>query len=449
VPAGVKGAGQFDEYFKKIIANDPDVQKVIQGVWGTGPRPADTPKGLEKANHAASQQIGQILASKGIKLPDRTFINPRSGAIEGHRGWSGLPTAAKVAIIAAAGVGTGGALAAAGAFGGAAAGAAGSGIGVTTGVPAGLGSVGATGIGLGGASMAGGSGLTGILANAGINAAKTKLQGGSWKSALVNAGVGAATGGVGGKMDWGSLLKQVATNPDTYTSVLGALAKGKQSGREGENAAATSQADFAQKERAAVEAAQLNRGQLDIQQKQQTQGSQNNAFTQALRSSLAMNMKDVSANRPKGVPNISFSGGLRPSALGAEGRKAAGSMNTLAQGKLDAGGDQFDALPPIERTTAPEYTKPGFWENALGVGATAAGTVSGQQSQNKQQEFQNKLLREIMALGPGGQTPAATQSVAPTAQTPTPAPAFQLPTKDPYAGIFDPNKPKPASNVRF
>jgi hypothetical protein len=88
--AGADAARNYDEEFRQLIQNDPDVQRVIQSVWGAGPRPGDTPKHLEKANDAASKQITQILRSKGINLPDRTFINPRTGSLEGHRGWSGL-----------------------------------------------------------------------------------------------------------------------------------------------------------------------------------------------------------------------------------------------------------------------------------------------------------------------------------------------------------------------
>ena len=54
--------------FQQLLASDPEVQAVIQKVWGNTPtnqRPGDTPKHLEKANHQASQEIAAILKAKG------------------------------------------------------------------------------------------------------------------------------------------------------------------------------------------------------------------------------------------------------------------------------------------------------------------------------------------------------------------------------------------------
>lgn len=170
--AGADASHDYADQFRQIVANDPDIQRAISGVWGSTPvdqRPSDTPKHLEKANDAASKQISQILKNKGIALPDRTFINPRTGALEGHRGWSGLSGLQKAAIIAAAGAtGIGGA-AALGAFGGGAAAGAG-----------------AAGAGTGGAGAMGGLGVTSGL------------------TALPGATVG--MGPIGGSMGWGSLI---------------------------------------------------------------------------------------------------------------------------------------------------------------------------------------------------------------------------------------------------
>ena len=119
--AGADAATDYSEQFRQLIANDPDIQRVIQGVWGNTPlnqRPSDTPDHLEKANDAASKQISQILKAKGIQLPDRTFVNPRTGALEGHRGWSGLSGLQKALAVGALGAGGLGAAGALGAFGG-------------------------------------------------------------------------------------------------------------------------------------------------------------------------------------------------------------------------------------------------------------------------------------------------------------------------------------------
>jgi hypothetical protein len=204
---GAKAASDDDvaDAFRTLINTDPDIQAVIKGVWGDGPRPSDTPKNLEKANDAASKQITAILKQKGIQLPDRTFVNPRSGALEGHRGWSGLPTGVKIAIIAGAGAATlgaglaiaGGGAAAAGAGGAGAASTAGSGIGVTSGL-GGLGAIG-TSVPVGtGIATAGTTATTGGLMAAGKSAA-AKLLTAQGANQIGKLAQGAAAGAAAGR----------------------------------------------------------------------------------------------------------------------------------------------------------------------------------------------------------------------------------------------------------
>lgn len=175
--AGADAAGQYDEQFRQLIANDPQIQEIIRRVWGDTPvsaRPSDTPKHLEKPNDQASKEIAQILASRGMQLPDRTFVNPRTASLEGHRGWSGLSGLQKaLAIAAAAGVTGGAGLAlaggagAAGAAGGAGSALGGSGVGVTTGL-GGLGAIGTSvPIGAGTAAGLGAAGTAGAASTLG------------------------------------------------------------------------------------------------------------------------------------------------------------------------------------------------------------------------------------------------------------------------------------------
>lgn len=178
----------------------------------------------------------------------------------------------------------------------------------------------------------------------------------------------------------------------------GSLSKGMGAGREKENTAATGAADFQLQERRAAEQAAQQRAQIDMQRKQQTQQSQSAAYKQALQSALGMNMKDARMNRPEGIPTLAFSGGSRPSALGVEGQAAAAQMNKLAQAKLMAGGDQFDAMAPIERTAPAAYKKPGFWENSLGAAGMVGGALGGAQAQAQQSDFQSELMKKIQAL---------------------------------------------------
>lgn len=403
--AGADAAGEYDHYFRQIIENDPDIQAVIQRVWGNTPvsaRPSDTPKHLEQANKQASQQITQILRQKGIDLPDRTFVNPRSASLEGHRGWSGLNGWQKAAIIAAAAATGVGGLAAAGALGGgAAAGAAGgsaaaggagagtagsiaglgAGLGVTTGVPAGLGAVGATGITAGGVA-AGSSPWISALTNAGVNAAKTKATGGSWKDALISGGVGAATGGIGtgagGSMSWTDLLK----DPDTYAAIaqVAGKAAGSKSDQRVQESALTNQFNNSEIARYQTEqAAQNQAGQLDLQRKMFSEDARGGRAKQALLADLISNLQDIAIDVP-GVQTARVTGGLRPSAIGATGKQ---SMAELAKQALQAqlSGDTFTGGEILQGPSMTPMPKQGGveraldWIGLLGAGAGALGNI--------------------------------------------------------------------------
>jgi hypothetical protein len=449
--AGADAADAYGDHYRAIIANDPDIQRVIKGVWGETPidqRPSDTPKHLEAANAKASKTIAAIMKAKGIPLPERSFVNPRSGALEGHRGWSGLNGVQKTAIIAAATIATGGIAAAA--MGGAAAGAGAAGAaastGVTTGVPAGLAGVGATGIGAGGATL-GGSTLTGALTSAGINAAKTKLTGGSWKDAAIAGATGAATGGAG--MGWSDTLinagKDLAKDPNTYASLTSALAKGKEAGRGQQNAANADRATFEQRERSQFEQALLQRAMLELQQKQFGSDERQRNARSALQAAFGMNAEDVTLDAPQGVPVVNFKGGIRPSAIGQQGRDVAAEMYGQSMKGLKEG-TAFSPLPALERTSAPQYEGAGFIENLLGGAAAVGKEWQGQQARtnaNEQSALIKSLLDEVRANSArpvgSGQTAAAAQT-APTPTIGTPAPVFRPMGYDPK---------NPYGNVRF
>lgn len=244
----------------------------------------------------------------------------------------------------------------------------------------------------------------------GLDALDAKVSGGSWKSAALAGGLGAATGAIpgignaaGGAVQSGlkgtlaNVGKSLLKDPNTYAGIAGGLAGGMEKGRQAENTAAQQTAQHQVGQQAAKEAALMNRAGLDLRQRDFAQGSQNNAYKNALLSSMAMNMKDVSANRPKGIPTISFGGGMRPSALGAEGRAAAALMNKKSMASLE-NGEQFEKLPAFEAVGAAEYKKPGFWENALGMTGMVGKQIAGQQDATQQSDFQNKLLAQIEKL---------------------------------------------------
>jgi hypothetical protein len=117
-----------------------------------------------------------------------------------------------------------------------------------------------------------------------------------------------------------------------------------------------------------------------------------------------MNMRDVVANRPEGIPTISFGGGPRPSAIGQQGRDAGAVLNQKAMERLISG-EKFDQLPPIERMQAPEHKNAGFWENLLGTAGAVGKGISGAQAMQQQGDFQKRIQDLIDQLSKGGGTP--------------------------------------------
>jgi hypothetical protein len=382
--AGADAAGDphVADAFRQILATDPDIQSVIRSVWGDTPpgqRPSDTPKHLEQANDRASKQIAQILKAKGIDLPDRTFINPRSGALEGHRGWSGLSGIQKAAIIAAAAAATGGTLAATGAFGAlggggaTAASSAGAGAlpgGVTApGVISGLSTLPGAAVPLSGAGASAfavpsvTSGLGAVMPGASAPVAS------SWLQTLQNVG-----GGSGAK-SWLETL----TNPDLQ-SALGLVAggaSGRLADQRRDEGFLTNQANLADVARYnAAQNAQNEAGQLDLTRRQFTEQARGGRAKQTILADLLSNMRDVSINVP-GVQTANVTGGLRPSALGTTGRQGAAELARQALA-AQMTGDKFTGGEILPAPTFRPMPQRGGTERALdwiGLLGSAAGAL--------------------------------------------------------------------------
>jgi hypothetical protein len=136
-------------------------------------------------------------------------------------------------------------------------------------------------------------------------------------------------------------------------------------------------------ETANAERARMERGVLDLRQRDEARTEQDDAYKMAIRAALAKNMRDASFSRPEGIPNISFSGGARPSALGVEGRDAAALMSNLAMRRLMEPKPMAD-LPPIERVKLSDPSEASIWEKLagpIGMGLTVAST--GLDNQNR------------------------------------------------------------------
>jgi hypothetical protein len=91
----------------------------------------------------------------------------------------------------------------------------------------------------------------------------------------------------------------------------------------------------------------MNRAALDLKQREYADSAPRERYLQAILGNLASNMQDVRASRPAGIPNISFSGGLRPSAIGPGGRAAGAELASQAMMRLMKG-DQFEKLPDVQ-----------------------------------------------------------------------------------------------------
>lgn len=129
------------------------------------------------------------------------------------------------------------------------------------------------------------------------------------------------------------------------------------------------------------ERALMDRELLDLKRREEARAAQKEAFGMALKSALAKNMQDVSFDRSgfkTPVANIKFSGGARPSAIGAEGREAASVMNNQAlQSLMNPQG--FNEMAAPERVQFSEPQKASIWEKIAGplsMGLSAVGAAT-------------------------------------------------------------------------
>lgn len=153
---------------------------------------------------------------------------------------------------------------------------------------------------------------------------------------------------------------------------------------------------------------QMNRehdiANLDLRRRDEDRTAMNDAYLNALRSALASNMQDMSFDRSgfkSDVADVSFSGGMRPSALGSQGRQAAEAMNARALRQLMEG--------PAEHTsvTTPTLQEPkekSFWEKLAGplsMGLSMYGGLAEQAQQKLQQQTPAPPQAPVFSSGVG------------------------------------------------
>lgn len=225
----------------------------------------------------------------------------------------------------------------------------------------------------------------------GVGGSSPSATAGTTVSGTAQSGVGAGTsaiGSLGGGMNWWDLLK-------TGLGVVGNLAGARESGRQQANDATILQDQMRQRDIEARENATRDRARIEMDQTQQRRSSLNDAYKQALYSALTMNMKDASLNRPEGIPTITMSGGLRPSAIGPQGREAAKILQGHAMRTLLAGGDEFSKLPDMERFRPSTLQSGGTVDNILGLAGAIGGGFE-QFDARRQQSENNTLIRDLM-----------------------------------------------------
>jgi hypothetical protein len=253
---------------------------------------------------------------------------------------------------------------------------------------------------VGGAGVAGGAGALGAFSGGGAGA-------GAGAGAGVGAGTGAELGltgalgtlpaatsttvaplaaGAGGGMagGWGSVLTNLASDPNTYATglgMLGRLGEGQAGEREAENAAAAS-ADrlrgslFGTEQGASTHAtdaeedAKRYRAQLGIT-------APTARTKQALLGSLIQNMQPVSFGDTGRVKVPTMTGGLTPAAISEATRGAGGELERQAIDALLSGSDMpSDTDFQAARLPAPQvtpYQGPGTGESILsGLGASSS-----------------------------------------------------------------------------
>jgi hypothetical protein len=188
----------------------------------------------------------------------------------------------------------------------------------------------------------------------------------------------ALVGGVGGALTGGALPAVLGG----AGALIGGMGSAATSNRGEQDRMNLSRDQIALAARGQDENAQLQRALLELRQRDEGRTDMNDAYNNAMRSALAANMKDVSFNRggfKTAVPNLSFSGGARPSALGPQGREAAGTMNNMALQKLMTGPAPMQQMSAIEKFQQSEPSRASFWEKLagpVGMGLNLAGIAA-------------------------------------------------------------------------
>lgn len=167
------------------------------------------------------------------------------------------------------------------------------------------------------------------------------------------------------------------------------------------------------------EQAMKDAGTLDLEQKNYALSAPGQKLSNAIRGGAASRIQDVTANRPDGIPNISFKGGLRPSLIGPAGREAGGEMERQALMSM-MNPETMSALPTSGATVMDEFKqtplpKAGLLDKILGAAGTVGGIGTGVMNA---QDAISKILGQARAK-PFAGAPPQLAGVTPFFKPPT------------------------------
>lgn len=345
-----------------------------------------------KLSRRQQGQFEDVLRAHGVPIPSGMHIDNAGNLNQKNRLARNIGIAAAATGLALTGAGAAGI----GPLSGLGAGATGA-AGAAGAIP----SVGATG-GIAAGAFPAIAGTTGAsLAGAAIPSlgVTSGLAAGAFPTVAGTSGAGMA--GSSGIMSGITKAAQLYKNGRAATSLASGLAGAAQSGREADNAAASGTANFEADQAGAANRDVLDRADLDLKRRLDARLGQSDAYEKAIQGALGKNIQDVHMDRPSGIPNISFTGGSRPSAIGPEGRAAASELNKQAMLKLMSG-ESYDPLPAFERVNAPEYKKPGLFENVAGAAGMAGQSYFGAKDAAEQSSYQRRILEAIESMSRGG-----------------------------------------------
>ena len=201
-------------------------------------------------------------------------------------------------------------------------------------------------------------------------------------------------------MDWGKLLQTGLTLARNHSN-------DRQQGRQ--NAAQFQQGQNSQAiaQNNAQNNVMLQMAQMELLRKQFEQASRQTNARQAAQGGVMANVQDVSIQRPSHITNIPISGGMRPSAMGANGRAAGQAMSNQALASLLEGQSFMPLNPQAPVDVNAGMPKESALDKILGVAGGIGGAMQAYKQEQRGQQTQDLMQQLMQRYGQG--TPQGVQ----------------------------------------